>query len=62
MDKCYKLHGFPLGFKFKNNKNVMAYQVSSNLDLFQGNLPPTTQDFNSIEVTTHAPAFTPSQY
>ena len=45
VDKCYKLHGFPLGFKFKNNKNVMAYQVSSNLDLFQGNLPPTTKGF-----------------
>ena len=28
VDKCYKLHGFPLGFKFKN-KTAMAYQVSS---------------------------------
>ena len=25
MDKCYKLHGFPLGFKFKNNKNASAH-------------------------------------
>lgn len=28
VDKCYKLHGFPLGFKFKN-KPSMAHQVSS---------------------------------
>ena len=28
IDKCYKLHGFPLGFKFKN-KPSMAHQVSS---------------------------------
>ena len=27
VDKCYKLHGFPLGFKFKN-KPSMAHQVS----------------------------------
>ena len=27
-NKCYKLHGFPLGFKFKN-KPSMAHQVSS---------------------------------
>nr|XP_023915870.1 uncharacterized protein LOC112027432 [Quercus suber] len=27
MDKCYKLHGFPPGFKFKN-KPAMAHQVS----------------------------------
>ena len=33
VDKCYKLHGFPLGFKFKNNKNAIAHQVSSNLEL-----------------------------
>ena len=33
VDKCYKLHGFPLGFKFKNNKNATAHQVSSNLEL-----------------------------
>ena len=33
VDKCYKLHGFPLGFKFKN-KPSMAHQVSlgSSLD------------------------------
>ena len=28
VDKCYKLHGFPLGFQFKG-KNPMANQVSS---------------------------------
>ena len=28
VDKCYKLHGFPPGFKFKN-KPSMAHQVSS---------------------------------
>ena len=28
VDKCYKLHGFPPGFKFKN-KSSMAHQVSS---------------------------------
>lgn len=27
-NKCYKLDGFPLGFKFKN-KNSMAHQISS---------------------------------
>lgn len=27
-DKCYKLHGFPLGFKFKG-KNPMAHQVAT---------------------------------
>ena len=28
VDKCYKLHGFPPGFMFKN-KSFMAHQVSS---------------------------------
>ena len=28
IDKCYKLHGFPPSFKFKN-KPSMAHQVSS---------------------------------
>ena len=28
IDKCYKLHGFPLGFKFKG-KGAIAHQVSS---------------------------------
>ena len=30
VDKCYELHGFPLGFKFKN-KPSMAHQVSSEI-------------------------------
>lgn len=29
IEKCYKLHGFPPGFKFKG-KGSMAHQVSSN--------------------------------
>ena len=37
VDKCYKLHGFPPGFKFKNNKNATAHQVCSNFELIQGN-------------------------
>ena len=28
MEKCYKLHGFPPGYKFKN-RNMMAHQVSA---------------------------------
>ena len=32
VDKCYKLHGFPPGFKFKN-KSSMAHQVSSGSSL-----------------------------
>ena len=32
VDKCYKLHGFPLGFKFKN-KPTMAHQISSGSSL-----------------------------
>ena len=28
VDKCYKLHGFPLSYKFKN-RNMMAHQVSA---------------------------------
>ena len=30
VDKCYKKHGFPLGFEFKN-KSFMAHQVSSDV-------------------------------
>ena len=28
VEKCYKLHGFPPGYKFKN-RNMMAHQVSA---------------------------------
>ena len=34
VDKCYKLHGFPPGYKFKN-RNMMAYQVSIVANQFQ---------------------------
>ena len=30
VDNCYKKHGFPLGFRFKN-KLFMAHQVSSDM-------------------------------
>ena len=62
MDKCYKLHGFPPGFKFKNNKNASAHQVSSNLELVQGNVPLTAANFNLATATSHAPTFTHDQY
>ena len=62
VDKCYKLDGFPLGFKFKNNKNASAHQVSSNLELLQGNVPHATVDFTLAIVASHAPAFTYDQY
>ena len=45
VDKCYKLHGLPLGFKFKNNKNATAHQVSSNLELTQCNTSTRVTDF-----------------
>ena len=48
VDKCYKLHGFPPGFKFKNNKNAIAHQVSSNIELIQGNQSNGVFDFASI--------------
>ena len=47
VDKCYKLHGFPPGFKFKNNKNAIAHQVSSNIELIQGNQSNGVFDFAS---------------
>ena len=62
MDKCYKLHGFPLGFKLKNNKNATAHQVSSNLGLLQGNASTGITDFTSAVTASHALAFTHDQY
>ncbi|XP_030941568.1 uncharacterized protein LOC115966477 [Quercus lobata] len=49
MEKCYKKHGFPPGFKFKN-KPFMAHQVSS--------------DASPIAASPmhHQTAFTPEQY
>ena len=51
-DKCYKLHGFPLGFKFKK-KPSMAHQVSSGQA--QESLPLASPFHNH-------PGFTPDQY
>ena len=62
MDKCYKLHGFPPGFKFKNNKNATAYQVSTNLELFQGNTSNGITDLVPSMSVSQAPAFTHDQY
>ncbi|XP_075633928.1 uncharacterized protein LOC142606467 [Castanea sativa] len=62
VDKCYKLHGFPPGFKFKNNKNATARQVSSNLELIQGNALARVTDFASSMHVSQALAFTHDQY
>ena len=48
-EKCYKKHGFPPGFKFKN-KPFMAHQVSSNAS------PIVASPMH------HQTAFTPEQY
>ena len=55
MNKCYKLHGFPPGYKFKN-KNVMAHQVSFVTDQFQGHYLALNANHNSA--AAQAPAFT----
>ena len=47
VDKCYKLHGFPPGYKFKS-KNVMAHQVSSVADQSQGHYFAPSPDHNPI--------------
>ena len=62
VDKCYKLHGFPPSFKFKNNKNATAHQVSYNLELIQGNQSNGVHDFALIMIASQAPAFTHDQY
>ena len=62
MDKCYKLHGFPPGFKFKNNKNAIAHQVSTNLELFHGNTSNGITDLVPFVTVSQAPAFTHDQY
>ena len=62
MDKCYKLHGFPPGFKFKNNKNATAHQVSTNLELFQGNTSNGITDLVPSRSVSQAPAFAHDQY
>ena len=55
VNKCYKLHGFPPGYKFKN-KNVMAHQVSFVTDQFQGHYLAPNANHNSV--AAQAPAFT----
>ena len=62
VDKCYKLHGFPPGFKFKNNKNATAHQVSSNLELIQGNQCNGVHEFTSNMPIHQTPSFTQDQY
>ena len=59
VDKCYKLHGFPPGYKFKN-KNVMTHQVSFVADQSQGHYFAPNPYHNCI--TAQAPAFTLDQY
>ncbi|XP_050258856.1 uncharacterized protein LOC126703827 [Quercus robur] len=77
VDKCYKLHGFPPSYKFKN-RNMMAHQVSTVANQFQGHCLAPNTDHNPITnqfqghclapnteynhvVTVQAPAFTPDQ-
>ena len=47
VDKCYKLHGFPPGYKFKN-RNMMAHQVSTVANQFQGHCLAPNIDHNPI--------------
>ena len=63
IDKCYKLNGFPPGYKFKNKS--MAHLVSSATPDQPHN--PTIMPLQEgvpghNAVTTHAPSFTPDQY
>ena len=47
VDKCYKLHGFPPGYKFKN-RNMMAHQVSTVANQFQGHCLAPNTDHNPV--------------
>ena len=63
IDKCYKLHGFPPGYKFKNKS--MAHLVSSaTLDQPHKHMVMPLQEGvpSHNVVTTHAPSFSPYQY
>ena len=63
IDKCYKLHGFPLGYKSKNKS--MAHLVSSTIpDHLYNHIALTPQEGvpSHAFVTTHAPSFTIDQY
>ncbi|KAK9997560.1 hypothetical protein SO802_022246 [Lithocarpus litseifolius] len=47
VDKYYKLHGFPLGYKFKN-RNMMAHQVSTVANQFQSHYLAPNTDHNPV--------------
>ena len=47
VDKCYKLYGFPLGYKFKN-RNMMAHQVSTIANQFQSHYLASNTDHNLV--------------
>ena len=64
VDKCYRLHGFPLGYKFKN-KTSTAHQVSSASQGQYHNqmvMPLQEAIITHSPITIHAPSFTPNQY
>ena len=58
-NKCYKLHGFPPGFKFKNKS--MANQVSCNQIAGFGTINPTQTSEESVFLTPQCP-ISKSQY
>ena len=63
IEKCYKLHGFPLGYKFKNKS--MAHLVSSATPDQPHNhmiMPLQEGVLGHNAGITHAPSFTPNQY
>ncbi|KAL5565554.1 hypothetical protein UlMin_028718 [Ulmus minor] len=49
MDRCYKIHGYPPGYKFKinNNSNAAAHQVSASDDRLDQSSP-----FGSFDLST----------
>ena len=47
VNKCYKLHGFPLDYKFKN-RNMMAHQVSAVANQSQGHCLTPNTDHNPV--------------
>ena len=61
VDKCYRLHGFPLGYKFKN-KTSTAHQVSfASQDQYHNQMVMPLQEaiITHSPITIHAPSFTP---
>ena len=56
IDKCYKLHGFPPGYKFKG-KTVMVHQVTLSQP------QPQSQNLSFLTASgSMTPVFTPKQY